>query len=236
MSFRPPFWASLLSLSAMLLFGMLASWQYQRGEDKADIIARRSAAPETAVDVNQAGHFPSHGRWVELRGRWIDDEVILLDNQTRKGKVGVHVLTPFQLDGLPHLVLVNRGWVATSPIRDELPETGELTDSVVQVKGIWRALPQAGMRSDDGQCDPGAAFWPQRLNYPSAELIQCLYQQPVAEGLVLLDPDAENGFVREWSDLGIPPAKHYGYALQWFAMLVTTLVLYVLLNLKRNTA
>ena len=55
-------------------------------------------------------------------------------------------------------------------------------------------------------------------------------------GMLQLDADADHGFIREWSDLGIPPSRHYGYAVQWGALALTALILYLLLNLKRTTS
>ncbi len=237
MSFRPPFWASLLSLTAILFFGMLASWQYQRGQEKADIIARRADRSNAElISVAADGRIPSHGRRIELEGYWLADRQVLMDNQIRQGQVGVHVWTPLRLADSRNLVLVDRGWLPSSPYRDQLPDTGSPEHGRITIRGLWRTLPEAGLSTDDGRCESAAPVWPQRLNYPSLELLECLYQQPVANGLLLLDPDSGEGFLREWSDLGLPPQRHYGYAVQWAALALTALLLYLILNFKRSKA
>jgi cytochrome oxidase assembly protein ShyY1 len=35
---------------------------------------------------------------------------------------------------------------------------------------------------------------------------------------LLLDPESEFGFAREWQANKLGPARHFGYALQWLAM------------------
>jgi cytochrome oxidase assembly protein ShyY1 len=44
---------------------------------------------------------------------------------------------------------------------------------------------------------------------------------------------AADGLVREWGPPDAGADRHRGYALQWFALAVLALLLYVVLNLKR---
>lgn len=234
LKFRPPVWAVLLTLSAVLLFATLSHWQYQRGQQKADIIAARAAAARSVpLRVRSGAALPEHGRRIHLQGYWQSEQQVLLDNQTRGRLVGVQVWTPLRLQGSEFRVLVNRGWLRTSAYRDVLPDTGDLPDGLVEVSGFWRDLPRAGLNAAAGACEAGRR-WPQRLNYPQIEQLRCLYGASLANGLLLLDPQASHGFVREWTDLGIKPVRHYGYAIQWGALLLTALILFVVLNLKRT--
>lgn len=235
MSFRPPLWASLLTITTVALFSMLSWWQYQRGQAKADIIARQGDTAQAVTVINDTGIIPTHGRRIEARGHWLAEQEVLLDNQTREQRVGVRVWTALALSGSGHIILVDRGWLQASLRRDQLPDTGTLPSDEVVVRGYWRSLPQAGLATDDGTCQADQQHWPARLNYPSYALLDCLYQQPVANGLVLLDPQAENGFKRAWNDLGVPPQRHYGYAFQWAAMALTVFILYLFLNFRRTS-
>jgi surfeit locus 1 family protein len=40
--------------------------------------------------------------------------------------------------------------------------------------------------------------------------------------------------VREWSDFGFPPARHFGYAFQWFALGVAVVVIFVVVNRRQR--
>lgn len=214
---------------------MLSWWQVQRGQLKADIIARQGDLAQATTQVNESNVIPAHGRRVELRGRWLASQQVFLDNQTHQQEVGVHVLTPLALSGSGHLMLVNRGWKSAPLDREQAPQAGTLPTDEITVTGYWRSLPRAGLAADDGQCADIALDWPLRLNYPSYALLSCLYQQAVADGVVLLDPSAEDGFVRIWNDLGIPPQRHYGYSFQWGALALTALLLYLFLNFRRSS-
>lgn len=219
---------------AVAFFSSLSWWQYQRGQIKADIIARQADQTQPALDVNASGVLPSHGARIEVQGRWLPSRQILLDNQTHQSKIGVQVLTPLVLQGSGHVILVNRGWVAASVRREELPELPALPAGSVRVSGYWRSLPRAGIATDSGDCDGLERLWPIRLNYPSHALLDCLLEQAVADGQLLLDPDLKDGFIRVWGDLGVPPERHYGYAVQWGGLALTAFVLFIVLNLKRS--
>jgi hypothetical protein len=42
--------------------------------------------------------------------------------------------------------------------------------------------------------------------------------------IVLLDPGAADGYVRDWQPPGVPPARHWAYAIQWWLFAVTLVV------------
>ena len=52
--------------------------------------------------------------------------------------------------------------------------------------------------------------------------------------LVLLDPAEPDGYVRSWAPPGFPPMRHIGYAVQWFALALTLLAIYVVTNIGKG--
>jgi surfeit locus 1 family protein len=50
---------------------------------------------------------------------------------------------------------------------------------------------------------------------------------------VLLDPEVAGGYVREWTPPGMPPSRHFSYAIQWWGFAVVLLVLYFGLNFRK---
>lgn len=202
--------ALIAGLSAVMLSA--AWWQWGRGQQKATLAEHRARADALApVDFRPDLAW---GQAVRLRGRLLGDRQILLDNQVRGGQVGVHVWTPLRLaDG--RLVLVDRGWLATPTDRDKVP-AWQTPDAPVQLTGYWTRLPEPGLRVAGNSCE--TTDWPQRLVYPDFDDLDCLYDAPLAHGLVQLSPQAPHGFARDWSLAGLTPERHYGYALQWLAL------------------
>jgi surfeit locus 1 family protein len=58
---------------------------------------------------------------------------------------------------------------------------------------------------------------------------------PLEQGIVLLDPHDPDGYVRDWHPPGLDPARHWAYAVQWWAFAAVLLFLWVRLNLRKLT-
>jgi surfeit locus 1 family protein len=52
--------------------------------------------------------------------------------------------------------------------------------------------------------------------------------------VLLMDADSGPGYLRDWHPPGLPPERHYAYAVQWWAFALLALGLLVGLNLKRR--
>ena len=52
--------------------------------------------------------------------------------------------------------------------------------------------------------------------------------------VLLLEPGAEDGFIRFWQPTGTSPERHVAYALQWFAFAATLATIWLVMFLKRR--
>jgi surfeit locus 1 family protein len=230
-AFRAPAWAWLLTAAALALFGTLGAWQVRRGIAKEAMLATLTdtAAPAERLAAASA---PARGlelRRAEARGTYVADRQLLQDGQSLHQKPGYHVWTPLRLaDGT--VVIVNRGWV---PL-DRSGFDGGAPVGEVTVRGFWRSLPEPGMRLAAAAPCPPAPKFPAVVLYPTALELDCMLGQPVLPGLLLLDADVPGGFAREWTDFGFPPQRHYGYAVQWLALALVSLILFIAVNRKRS--
>jgi len=213
------------------LFSLLGHWQMQRGFAKQTLEAQRIAAAASAPEAWAGQAAAEQARQIRVQGRYLPERSLLLDNQSHAHTPGYHVWTPLQTeDGT--LLLVDRGWVPAAADRRQTPAVS-VSALAQTVSGLWRTLPQAGMTLGRTNCPPGQ--WPPIVQYPDRSTVSCLLGRPVADGLLLLDPDMADGFVRDWSiTQAMPPARHFAYAAQWFALAVVALVLFVALNVKKH--
>lgn len=236
--FAAPWWAWVLTAAVAALLLRLGFWQVDRAEQKKSIIsAYQNAAKSEPLDLNAAltaGKNPRELRAQALRlqGRFVSERQLLLDNQVSHAQVGYEVWTPLRLAS-GKLALVNRGWIAMNPNRRILPQLETSTDAV-KLRGVWQPLPRPGLRIGKNACDAQAA-WPRVVQYPLFEELQCLLGAELIEGVLWLDPADPNGFTREWAHSDFPPERHYGYALQWFALAATLVLLFVIVNTRRIT-
>ncbi len=232
--FSASWWSLALTLFGLALFGLLSVWQVHRGTAKDAIIAAsHRAAKEHPIALGQwlAAGKSAHALYlkpVQLTGHYDSTHQLLLDNQTWDQEDGYHVWTPFVLQGGKYVVLVDRGWVHAGPTRQQLPDP-QVTATTLDVKGIMHSFPSPGIRLSQGKC-PSGDHWPHVVEYPRFRNLHCLYDGRLVDGLVLLDPGEPHGFPRRWLKVGMSPARHFGYAFEWFAMGLTALVMFIAIN------
>ena len=189
-------------------------------------------ARSVLLDATALGREPYEYAQVHLDGRYDSSHQFLQDNRTHQGRPGYYVLTPFRIEGRA-AVLVNRGWVPAGPDRASLPRVaapgGEL-----RLKGTVR-VPREDLYvlGDTGYGVPG---WPRVVQRVELDSMQRALGYPLAAWVVALDPAAPHGYVREWKAApGLTPDRHRGYAFQWFALATALFVIWVVVNLKRQS-
>jgi surfeit locus 1 family protein len=134
---------------------------------------------------------------------------------------------PLALDGGKRHVLVNRGWVAGTRDRSRLPEV-RTPAGTVEITGR-ATLPSARFL----ELAPGSTEGKVWQNLTLERYRQAV-SIPLQPFVIQQESPLDDGLVREWDppDLGID--KHYGYAVQWLALAVTTLVFYLVTHVKRR--
>lgn len=230
-TFRPPWWATLLLLAGLVIFCSAGFWQLDRAAQKQQLheeYARNTTtAPRRGLPPDGAAGEARFSR-VELAGRFDPGRQVLLDNLTAGGRAGYQVLTPFETgDGW---VLVNRGFVPADGNRALLPDiTVSGTERVIT--GRIARLPVPGMTLKT-PAPPADAPWPRRLLFPTVPDISAQTGLRLRDYQVLLDPGEADGYLRDWKPGGMGPELHRGYAVQWFGLALTAVVIYIVLTLK----
>jgi len=198
-------------------FAALSVWQISRGLEKRE---NRAAFREQAT-FSDFRHGNEVRPYQALRadGRYLGGQQFLLDNIILNSRYGYYVLTALDMADDEPLLIVNRGWIEKSgptPDMGALAAAIEVSDSALEVRGRVGSLPKPGMRM--GEAILARDEWPQVAVWPTSDDLAVSLGREVQPFILLLDPGAENGFVRHWVPEEMGPGKHFGYALQWFAM------------------
>jgi surfeit locus 1 family protein len=144
------------------------------------------------------------------------------------------VLTPFKREGSERLLLVDRGWVPLGESRANLPPVF-VSPEFRAVSGRLDELPAPGVRVGDAGV-AGDTRWPRLLNFPRQRDVEQALGARVESRIVLLDPAAPNGYERVWRPaMRFGPERHLGYAVQWFALALAVLIVFIALSLRRIT-
>ncbi|MBI3350433.1 MAG: SURF1 family protein [Burkholderiales bacterium] len=222
-------WVVLVAaLLGAALTARLGVWQLDRAAQKLALQAAIEAqAQRPALTNAELGGEPLH-RQVMLRGTWVAERTVWLDNRPMDGHTGFFVVTPLRLAGRDDAILVQRGWAPRNQLdRNQLPPLSTPAGEI-EVTGRLAASPSRLYELGEGSggairqnLDPAAFAVESGL-----KLLPLTVVQTAASG-------ADDGLLRHWPapDLGLH--KHYGYAFQWFALCALILVLYVWFQLIR---
>ena len=230
-SFRPPWWAVLLTVVGICVFIALGVWQLQRAQYKEAIESRfqqRLAEPYQAVQSMDDLEDVEY-RKLQLRGRYDNQRNLLVDNQLHRGRAGYYVLTPLRLRDSDAIVLVNRGWVAWGESRDHpaiIPDP--VTAAGVAGTAYFPsepALRMGGLRLSEQ--------WPQLIPYIDIDALQPAFDGNLLPWVLWLAPEVQGEYVRNWKPVWMRPEKSRAYATQWFAFAVLALVFFIILNLRK---
>lgn len=220
------------TLLAVVLTLALGRWQLSRAAQKQAIqasIEQQSALqamtsqsllalPDPKTEINRS---------ITLRGTWLAQYIVFLDNRQMNNKPGLYVLTPMRLENSAAVVVVQRGWVARNFLdRSALPQI-ETPAGLVQIEGRIATVPSklyelGGPETGRLRQNLDMAGFSAELGVP---LLPVSVQQRGA---------ATEGLLREWPMVSTGVDTHYGYAFQWFALSALLTILYVWFQIVRR--
>jgi surfeit locus 1 family protein len=232
--FKPALLGTALALAGVALGVRLGMWQIDRALQKTALIAQFEKGAATTVDLDAANGaaLPRYQR-VHFSGHYDARHQVLLDNMpSQQGQAGFRVLTPMELAGGGWL-LVDRGWVPMGATRSELPAT-DVAETSREIFGRLDDLPEPGVRLSGQAADGLPTTWPQVMNFPRHDDLERVLGRPLQARIVRLDAAQPDGYERAWTpSFGFGPQRHLGYAVQWFALAVAVVVIYLVLSFKR---
>ena len=238
---RLPLWAGwLLALAVAALCAALGFWQLQRMhakqallDDSARVLEQRRAQPlALAADPARARDFD----WAAGAGGFPPLPAVLLDNQNREGRAGVRayrVFQPEQAGAAP--LLVELGWLPLPGDRT-LPHVAPIAGEI-DVRGLLLSPPSPGLVAATANRASADAILATALDAP--QLASLLGERALPPRVLRLDPAMTDlGYARDLDVLPntLPPSRHLGYAVQWFALAAAVLVTAAVLTFRKPRA
>jgi surfeit locus 1 family protein len=236
--FAPRWYWVLLTAALLPVFVGLGNWQWQRGQAREAQWQEFARGSDEAIEAS-AQTLTRLPRYTHVRvaGRFDAERQFLLDNISHNGAPGYQVLTVLELAEGSKL-LVNRGWLPFLGFREQLPDVALPVESLagpLTLTGRLAALPVAGLPS--GRAGPATVGdWPRVASFPTSAQLEAAYGAPLLPAVLLLDADSGPGYLRDWQPPGLQPARHIGYAVQWWAFALLLLALFIGFNVKKRNA
>ncbi len=197
----------------VVLFLCLCAWQIKRGLERRESQLLFDA--ESGYAAWMDGMDVEAFQQLKVTGWYDGEQQILLENVVFQARQGFYVITPLHMQDDEPLLLVNRGWIPRESRRPDVAQL-ELPDSRVTIRGRVGRLPRAGLKMDNPVSLSDA--WPRLAVFPGYDDVAAALGNEVQAFVLLLDPEDQHGFVRDWQPVKFGPEKNYGYAFQWFAM------------------
>ena len=234
----------LLALAAIILFASLGRWQLARMHEKqarldAAAHALDTRAPQPlllASDPKRANAYD----WAAGSGS-IASATVWLDNQMRAGRAGVRMYCVLLPDDGVQALLVDAGWWPLDGKRT-LPVFGCPLGHGVAVRGLLASPPSSGLARGAAMAASGPQRWlATRLDMPAIAR-ELKLSSGIAPRVLRLDPARNKGDAGVMLAPGerdldilpntITPERHLGYAVQWFGLALTVLVIAIVLTLR----
>ena len=194
----------LLVIGVLLVvqFAGLGAWQVSRGlEKRATQVAYKDESGFASWQDNMAVR---PNQRLSVTGSYDDQHQFLLANIIVDGRFGYYVITPLVIDDNVPVLLVNRGWIQKTGAEIDASKL-DLASEKLTVRGRVGSLPNADKQRS-------------RSTHPSLEEMSVTLGRKLQPFVLLMDHQEPHGFVRHWVATEFGPGKHFGYAVQWFAM------------------
>lgn len=227
----------LLAVLVIALFVRLGFWQSHRAIEKQAMLdaaaqVLHARVPEPLAAAADPARSEAYA-WAVGRGHFDERGPLWLDNQQRDGRVGVRTYRIFlPAQGRP--LLVDLGW-RPLPANRRMPASPRPQGEFV-LRGLLAPPPSPGIALGKGIAAHGEGWLMTRVE-PAAITAATGLSVPVAGRVLRLDPAMTGlGFDRDLQLLAntLPPAKHRGYALQWFGLALTVLVVALILTFRKG--
>ena len=229
--FRPRRWGSVAAAAGIALTLALGQWQIGRAQYKENLQQRFDAqtrAPAVSIGGQPVERDGILFRRVEVRGEFVPQHTVFVDNRMYQHRPGLYVATPLRIAGSQRYVLVNRGWVPGN--RDRSPPQVSTPAGEQVVQGIAVAYSERYLELS-AQVAEGSI----RQN-----LVLERYRQETGFELqpfvIQQDSVASDGLVRVWSRPDLGRNTHLAYAFQWYALSLAILIYYLVTHVKRRPA
>ena len=211
------------TLATFLLVPGLVSlgfWQLDRAEEKAGLIARLEERRESpAITLQSVSRLPVNDladRQVTMDAVFTPGQYVLLDNRVRSGRFGYEVVALAAVGELT--VALNLGWIEGDPSRLRLPEVDLPRGRHVINGRIYQPTSDAFMLGENlfPPTLPGVV---QQLSLSAwDDGLRSRFVRPVFPLEVRIGEYEPIALVADWAVVNQTPAKHQGYAVQWFTM------------------
>jgi len=224
---------AILAMIFIVMFTSLGAWQLSRANAKKKLLnsfAARMYQP-ALLSKKKKKNIDFRFYKVELMGQFDTKHIFLLDNKIFQGKIGYEIYVPFKAHGMATPILVDLGFIGMGQDRNKLPVI-KINSATIHINGLLNLPPKYFAFGPMHDYQP--ITWPLRIEFINLQELAKLTAYPFFSYVMMIDPKHPEASPIEWQITPMKPEKHLAYAVQWFALALTLLILFLVLNLEKN--
>ena len=219
--FRPGVAMTVFVIVFLPLTIGLGFWQLSRASWKAQLLQHYQTLLNRSP-ISLSRHCCEPFTQVEVSGQPLAEDLYFVDNRTFQGQAGYEVVLPVKMNfGDFNYAWVSLGWIAGSADRSRLPEVEHLPNTL-----NWQGtVRQVAWQLTDSNTRLTSSY---HLQLPGIDT-QTIFPQ-----LIQLNEDQPYSLTHIWQPSYISPARHLGYAVQWFLLALALVIMYLKLGFKHH--
>ncbi len=226
-------WPSIVVMILLPVLFSLGCWQISRAQQKK-ILLTNLAQQQQKAPLNKLPLGIDNSNYqfqkISLSGTFLNEKTFLLDNRFYQHQLGFNVITTFQPNNSKQVLLVNRGWIAATENRQQLPTIAPITNSTT-VSGLLYHPEKSFMLSQKEQLISG---WPKIIQSVDFQKISATLGRELSSYVLMLDQNSPYALKQDWQPNTISPARHIAYAVQWYGLTLVLLIGYIILCIKKR--
>ena len=233
--FKPKLIPSIIACALLYLMISLGNWQLERADYKSNLQSIIESRQDIqAVPLNELSNKAEED-WLYhpalVSGEYDVDHQIYFDNQVLNMVAGYSIFTPLKLN--QHTgILINRGWLAIGKSRNELPDINLDEIIAMNISGLLSLPPSKGVVLSSSANN--YTHWPAVLQYINTIEIENELGYKLLP-MVLIINDSQNTPLEIMPlKINMRSEKHTAYAFQWYALSLTLLIIYIVVNTKKT--
>lgn len=233
--FHINYWYLIIFLLTQTLLNELGFWQLNRAKDKQvrleqlEIGKRDTITSLSEITNKKINQFQVVKLDLTPIGR-----ALFLDNKINNKKPGYHVINLAKDIHSGKVVLVNRGWTFAGLDRREIPD-------VVAPNEYWEAEARVYPIAKDSILAANDQFeWVDgsirlaQLDLNTVRHLEDRFNLKIEPYLLRLNKSSQHALETNWLWINMSPEKHLAYAIQWFALALTLLIISVIASVKKR--
>ena len=231
MAFKFRLLPSLITIPAIIFMLMLGFWQTERLQWKGqliDILTERTSMPAIELSFNDIDKVNDEFTPVYIYGKFDYSHELLLQNRIYEKQAGMHLLTPFIIDGVNKAILVDRGWLPFAKTDGSFHKDSQI-DDIIKLEGVVRfPTGQTSFIPDNMAANNQWYFidLEQISNHTGYDFIDYYI-------MVNNDGDINNLPIGGRWKINLPN-NHLEYAITWYSLAFILLVIFLIYHRKKK--